>query len=322
MSMIWIGIDVAKAWLDIMVLGLGEKQSLRVDNTPAGWKQLVKWLGKIGAREGRVCMEATGAYYEGVAEALQAAGFCVYVVNPAWVKKHAQSYGRHTKTDRLDAWLLADYLRSHDDLSPWSPPSPEVKVLRDMTRRLAALSQMHQQEINRLKSGAFCPTIQAVTADHIADLKQRIAQLQALLVQHIKAHRSLQRLCRLLTSIPGIGVKTAACLIAEIQDISRFASAKQLASYAGLCPTLSESGLARGKSHLSPAANRRLRAAFYFPAMVVKRCSPLFSSLADRHIAAGHCKMSAQGVLMHKLIRIVFGVWSSGQPFDLARLTP
>lgn len=316
MSIIWIGIDVAKAWLDIEVIGLKQEERLRVDNTPAGWKQLIRWLRKWGAQEGRVCLEATGAYQEGVAEALHEAGWWVWVVNPTWVKDHSRSHGRRAKTDRLDAWLLADYLRSHPDKPRWVPASPEMKALREMTRRRQALLDMRQQETNRLHSQAFSTEMRSFLRDHIAQLTQHLEQLEALIKAHIQAHRSLQRLCHLLTSIPGIGRTTAAVLLAEIQDISRFASAKQLAAYAGLCPDLAESGSSRARSRLSPAANRRLRAAFYFPALVVKRHYAPFRTLADRHIAAGRAKLSAIALLMHKLIRIVFGVWSSGLPFD------
>lgn len=316
----YIGIDVSKNQLEVLVMQGDQEVPMAVANEPKGWAALIRDLHKLGVQEGHACMEATGAYGEGIAQALYNAGYPVSVVNPAWVKGHGRGKGRRTKTDRLDAWRLANYCRSEQpDL--WSPPPLEMRELRAMTRRLAALLDLRQQERNRLQSDAFSPAMNRVTLDLIAHLTRQMEDLQRLIQQHVKAHRSLQHLCHLLVTIPGIGFKTACCLIAEIQDISRFASAKQLAAYAGLCPEIAVSGLSRSKSRLSPAANRRLRAALFFPALVVRRCSPFFSAIADRHIAAGHCKMSAIGILMHKLLRIVFGVWISGQPFDLARLT-
>lgn len=67
--------------------------------------------------------------------------------------------------------------------------------------------------------------------------------------------------------------------------------------------------------------NRRLRTALFFPAVVAMRSHPFFAALAARHLARGQSKMSTVGILMHKLIRIIFGVLKSGQPFDLAALT-
>lgn len=191
-----------------------------------------------------------------------------------------------------------------------------------MGRRYDSLLKMRQQEINRLKSGAYHASMVAHTHQHLAFLKQQLSEVERLIRAHIKAHRALQRLCHLLTSIPGIGLKTAWRVLAEIQDIAIFASAKQLAAYAGLTPQRVESGSSvRGQSRLTKLGNRRLRTALFFPALVAMRSHLFFRQLAQRHLANGHCKMSVVGLLMHKLIRIIFGVLKSEQPFNLAALT-
>jgi transposase len=270
---------------------------------------------------GQVCLEATGTYYEAVAEHLHEAGYRVSVVNPAWIKHYGRSQGRRNKTDRLDAKLIADYCRTQRPVQ-WLPPSPELRDLRAMARRQVSLMQMRQQEVNRLKSGAYPTFLQAQSRQLIATFKQQEADLERLIRNHIKAHRCLQRPCQLLASIPGVGLKTAWRVLAEIGDVSLFTSAKQLAAYAGLSPSRVESGSSvRGQSHLTKLGNRRLRTALFFPALVAMRFHPFFRALAHRHLAKGLCKMAVVGLLMHKLIRIIFGVLKSGRPFDLASLT-
>jgi transposase len=317
----FIGIDVSKDKANVVVTGDIHEQQVEVENNTKGHQTLVKRLSQLGINEGHVCMEATGTYYEGLAEHLHRAGFRVSVVNPARIKDYGRSKGRRNKTDRLDAWLIADYCRTQQP-AQWLPPSAEMRELRGMARRRESLMQMRQQEVNRLKSGAYQASMMAHTQQLITYLTQQVTEVERLIGQHIKAHRSLQRLCKLLTSIPGIALKSAWCILAEIQDMAVFASAKQLAAYAGLTPEQVVSGSSvRGQSRLTKFGNRRLRTAFFFPALVAMRSQPFFRAFAQRHLAKGLCKMAVVVLLMHKLIRIVFGVLKSGQPFNLATLT-
>lgn len=71
----YIGIDVSKDKLDIVVLTGEGAEEFEVENGQKGHQAWVKRLRQAGSSEGQVCMEATGTYYEGVAEALQAADF-------------------------------------------------------------------------------------------------------------------------------------------------------------------------------------------------------------------------------------------------------
>jgi transposase len=214
--------------------------------------------------------------------------------------------GRRNKTDRLDAWLIADYCRTQP-LVEWLPPSPEIRQLRSMSHRHDSLVKMRQQEINRLKSGAFHRDMLAVTQHNIAFLQQQMTEVERLIHAHIKAHRFLQRLCHLL---------------ADISDLALFSSARQLAAFAGLTPERFESGSSvHGRSRLTRFGNRRLRTSLFFPALVVLRSHPFFRAFSQRHLAHAACKMQVIAIVMHELMRIVFGVLKSGQPFDLAVLT-
>ena len=126
----------------------------------------------------------------------------------------------------------------------------------------------------------------------------------------------------LLVSIPGIAEQTALLLLAELGDFSRFSSARQLAAFAGLTPRERISGSSiRGKSRLCKIGNRHLRRLFFFPAFSALRCCAPFQALRSRLLAAGKTKMQAVGAAMHKLIRVVFGVLRSGQPFDVSLLS-
>lgn len=116
-----LGLDVAKAKLDCALrFQDGKYKSKAVDNTPNGFRTLSEWLAKHGAMSAHVCMEATGVYWEAVAEYLAAAGMTVSVVNPAQIKAFGQSQLIRTKTDQVDARLIAPSRSCWPTMLTWS----------------------------------------------------------------------------------------------------------------------------------------------------------------------------------------------------------
>ena len=106
-----LGIDVSKAKLDC-ALALGAKYRNKVfANTPSGFQELLAWTQRHAQAPVHVCMEATGVYWEAAAQAMTEAGHVVSVINPALSRAHAQSLGLRSKTDAVDARVLADYCR-------------------------------------------------------------------------------------------------------------------------------------------------------------------------------------------------------------------
>src|SRR5258706_15584387 len=119
----YLGIDVAKAKLDCALLDAdGKWRSKVVKNTAAGFVELHPWLTRHDAGQASTCMEATGVYWEPVAEYLSDAGFPVAVVNPAQIKAFAPSRGLRTKNDAVDARLIAHFFGTLQPL-PWRAPS-------------------------------------------------------------------------------------------------------------------------------------------------------------------------------------------------------
>ena len=136
-----VGIDVAKAKLDVALrLPAGKWRTKVVANAPAGFEELRAWLGKHGAGRAHVCMEATGIYWERVAEDLADHGFAVSVVNPAQIKAFGAASGVRTKTDVVDAKVIAEFCARHaPDI--WQPPSKSVRRLRALVAWLSALDE-------------------------------------------------------------------------------------------------------------------------------------------------------------------------------------
>lgn len=310
-----LGIDIAKATFQACLLRTGKPLHGTFDNTPAGFKKLASWLKKHKAGPVHACLEATGRYGEALAEYLHAAGQIVSVINPVRLKGYARATLTRTKTDAVDAGLLAEFCQRHQP-EAWSPPAPEQRLLRELVRRRVSLLQMRQQERNRQQSGDLPAVVQASLEAVLTTLAELLDQIEQAMHDQVQAHPALARQHALLTSIPGVGDLTASALLGEI-DFAAYDSARQLAAHAGLTPSQRQSGTSvHGPGHLSKQGHVALRRILYFPAIVARQHNPTLSAFADQLAARGKAKMVVTCAVMRKLLHLCYGVLKSGQPFD------
>lgn len=310
-----LGIDVAKAKLDCALrLTSGKFRHKVVDNTPAGFKALDTWLAKEGAAALQVCMEATGIYWEAVAEHLAARPeTTVSVINPAQIKAFGASRMVRTKTDKVDAKLIAQFCAERTP-EPWQAPTPAEKTLRALVLRLDALQTMRTQESNRLEVAR--ESVAEGIAQHLKWLDDEIARISKAIRDHIDNDPTLRDKHRLLDSIPGLGERTTAVLLAFIAEPARFENARQAVAFAGLDPRQHESGSSvRGKPRLSKVGHSFLRKALYMPAMVALYRTDWGKLFRDRLASKGKPPMLIIGAMMRKLVQVSYGVLKSGQTF-------
>jgi len=124
---------------------------------------------------------------------------------------------------------------------------------------------------------------------------------------------------KLLESFTGIGTYSAVGLLLEIGAIERFASSKKLASFFGLHPTLKSSGDGRAAVRMSKKGRREPRVILFNIARTSITYNPLIKEIYEKHVKRGMPKMAALGVVMHKILRIVFGMLKNKQIFDPAK---
>ena len=263
-----------------------------------------------------MCLEATGRYGEGLAEYFFEAGHQVSMVNPARIKKYAESQLKRNKTDQMDAVVIADFCRTQEP-PHWRPATPQKRELQEMSRRLEALIEQRTRETNRLKSGQDCEVVLESLQDSLSFLDEQISKLEERIREHIDRHPDLKEEFDLLTSIRGIGDKTAIKLMAELPDVKRFDCVGQVVAYAGLSPQQHSSGSSvHKKSRLTKMGKQSLKTAMYFPALSAIRFNPIVKAMAERLQARGKDKMVIVGAAMRKLLQLVYGVLKSGKPFD------
>ena len=312
----YLGIDVAKEKVDVALIQ-GEKTYFKVfPNQQKGFNALLKWLQQKQVQELHACMEATGSYWEKLAKCLFSSDYKVSVVNPFQIHHFAKCELSRTKTDKVDAGVIARYCKSQNPY-PWKPLPPHKRELRDLNRRRDALKLMRSQELTRLKD----PEISEIEIESINKIIQaltvEIKFLTTKIKEKIKQKTELNEEVRLLESIPGIGETTAVVILSEAGEISNFRSARQLAAYAGLTTRHKKSGKSvKGKSKLSKQGNSRLRKALYFPAVVAKDDNPIIKRFYQHLLAKGKIKKVALIAAMRKLLHIAYGVLKHKEPFN------
>jgi len=317
MPLFHLGIDVAKAKLDCALrFPDGKLRSKVVENNFKGFRVLTEWLEKHGAATVHVCMEATGVYWEAVAEYLAIQGMAVSVVNPAQIKAFGASRRVRTKTDKVDAKLIAEFCFERHP-GPWLAPTPSEQALRAMVLRLEALQVMRTQESNRLEVAR--DAVKAGITQHIEWLDEQIKALARTIRDHIDGDKTMKNKQAILESIPGVGERTIAILLAFYANLDRFNNARQAVAFAGLDPRQHESGSSvKGKPRLSKIGHAFLRKALYMPAMVTLYRTAWGKLFRDRLAAAGKPPKLIIGAMMRKLVHVAYGVLKSGKSFDPA----
>jgi transposase len=301
-----VGIDVAKAHLDVAVRPSGEQW--QAPNDEAGAAALVARL--VALAPALVVLEATGGLERLAAAALAAAGLPVAVVNPRQVRDFAKAVGQLAKTDALDAALLARFAA---DVRPPPRPLPDAaqQALATLVARRRQVLAMLTAERQRLGT-ARAPVRQRIRA-HIRWLEGELADLDDELGRTLRASPVWRAKEDLLRSVPGVGPVVARTLVAELPELGAL-DRKRIAALVGLAPVACDSGTLRGK-RLVWGGRSRVRAALYMAALVATRHNPRLRAFYQRLLRAGKAKKVALTACMHKLLLILNAIVHTGSPW-------
>ena len=309
-----IGVDIAKKKFDVACLIDGKYKHKNFTNSELGYIDFIAWfLSLCGDVKPLICMEATGAYSLPLADFLANQGYAVSVVNPAKIHAFAKSELSRAKTDKADAKLIARYALT---IQPplWTPPPANIRDLQALLRRVEHLLEMIQMERNRLETAekSTLASIKKVLEVLEAELKETRKAIK----NHIDNNPDLKKRSDLLDTIPGIGEASIAHFLVVLSEHRDFKSAKQVVAFAGLAPSLRQSGQWRGNTHIAKSGDSALRKALYMPALSAWRHNPLIREFCERLKANGKNGKAIACAAMRKLIHIAFGVLKSGKPFN------
>jgi transposase len=293
---VFVGIDVARASLDIATRPTGE--GWHVGNDSTGISALVARLQAIEPT--LIVLEATGGLEVAVLAALGSVGLPAVAVNPRQVRDFAKAVGKLAKTDALDAQVLAHFA---DAVRPAVRPLPDAatRELSALVTRRRQLVEMLTAEENRRKTASTA--MGAEIQEHIVWLRKRLHGVDRELSQAIRSSSLWREQENLLRSVPGIGPALSAILLADLPELGTLGR-KQLAALVGLAPLNRDSGTLRGKRTIW-GGRATVRAALYMGALVGSRCNPVLRAMYIRLVAAGKTKKCALTACMHKLLTIL-----------------
>jgi transposase len=267
----YVGIDVAKAHLDIATLP--HTAARQITYTKTGLADLVASLGKL--QPALIVLEASGGYERLCADVLAEAGFAVAVINPRQARAFARSTGRLAKTDKIDAAMLALY---GERLQPkiCHKADPKRAHLTALLRRRHQLIVMRTSERQQLDPALLDPALKRMINDHIAMIERHIAKLDSQIAEAIKSHPDWADIYAGVQEIKGVGPGTASTLIAAMPELGTI-NRRQVAALAGLAPINRDSGNSRGR-RFTQGGRSNVRTMLYMAALSAIRSNTKYTS--------------------------------------------
>ena len=309
---LFVGIDISKDTFDVYEPTKGHE---KFSNDSVGFKSFKKWIDSS-------CwcvMENTGSYHQQLASFLFKKGVRVSVVNALVVKRFIQMKLQRNKTDKSDAKMISLY-GVNQELQLWEPDPEYIdccKMLQNTIQTYFKQQTALSNKLHSLKSkGAQYQVLLSSLKRQKKAIQNEIKRLEEELEVLIKDNES--EMLAHITSIPGIGKKTAIFLIVSSNAFKNFENASQLKSFYGLAPTERASGSSvRGVSRISKSGNALIRNHLFMCSFTASNCNPACKALYERIVAKGKSKKLALIAVCNKLVIQAFSIAKSGLPYDI-----
>jgi len=322
------GIDVAQKELVVCLGKMYEGQDIDLcayktfANTAKGFLNLVAWVNKLTdcSVPVRYIMEATGVYHESLAYFLDDQGSELTIVLPNKISNYAKTLDTKTVTDKTASEAIARFGLERK-LDCWKRPKKIFKTLRQLSRERGQVIDQRTMSKNQLHAEAAEAYPNKSTLDRVKKLitllNKQEKEITAEIAEVINREQKLKHSVALLKSIPGVGVLTAAVVLAETNDFELVRNKRQLTSYAGLDVKEKQSGTSvRGKAKISKKGNKYLRKALHLPALTAIRHDQRFKSVFVRLVSKHGIKMKAVVAVQRKLLEMMYTIYKSQQPYD------
>jgi transposase len=321
-----VGLDISMEtfWATITVSNedyeIRHLKSSEFNNDEKGYKKMEEWLNQSGIelKDLHFTMEATGVYYESIANYLYNKKYLVHVVLPNKAKKYAESLDNKSKNDKLDSKVLGR-LGVERKLVLWKPADPFYKELKELTRERTRLVKMRTTYKNRRHAlkHSYQPNKKTVErVEEVIDfLEKKEKEVETDIVTLLKANPEKKEKIDLLVSIPGVGVITAATIAAETDGFAMILNSKQLTSYAGLDVVEHSSGKFKGKTKISKKGNSHIRGALYFPALSTITHSKKYNLFYKRIIEKKEKAKIGITAVSRKLLVLMYSLWKNNAKY-------
>lgn len=271
MKKLYAGLDIHKEKLAGCIMDK-DGNITREHTFPSSKKAMERFLDGIPSSDITIAIEACGLW-RGIHTILTDMGYNVRLVNP----KKTHDIACKKKTDKVDARILADLLRTNYLPEVWIPDEQTLQF-RDLARHKATLTRLKTQVQGKirgylLRKGATYGKLSkeetlSTLAEQDPDIKNLVQVYHSIKQEEKEVMRRIKRIAQnmkqttMLMSMPGIAEFSPLMILAEIGDIQRFNSPKELVSYAGLCRGIYQSASTE-RSVRNTAVNKWLKWILY-----------------------------------------------------------
>jgi transposase len=295
-QLVYCGVDIAKSYLDAAI----GKEKRRLTNDGSGHREFIKWIKQIEGQAQVIC-EPSGGYERVFVQALARRRIKISLVQANRVRQFARAAGILAKTDRIDAQVLCAFGAA------MKPPivtvsnleQGQLRELESQRRHLSRLLVMEQNRGARLGEAS----VQRLNRRLIKQIQKQIEQLDLLIKNQIDQSPELSTKVQKLTSISGVGPRTAALLLAQMPELGQL-NRREVAALVGVAPFNRDSGKRRGKRTIF-GGRRAVRNGLYMAALVAARHNPILRSFYLRLRASGKLPKLALTATMRKLLIVL-----------------
>jgi transposase len=315
-----IGIDVSKKTLE--VYDHSNQVSMQVLNNIAGFKDLLRWIGKHD--EGRVllCFEHTGMYSMPLAVYLSGQNLPYAMVPGLEIKR---SLGlRRGKSDRADAQAIARYaFQRKEEIRIYQLPSKHILELKSLlSLRERMITQRGGYQASKREMRAFLKVIKPsdvvfeIQDKLIKELNTQIAKVEKQIKQIIANDELLKKTFDLVTSVKGVGLVLGTTMMVYTNCFTAFEDWRKFACYCGIVPFDYQSGSSiKGRKKISRFGNKRLKTLLSNAACTSIQFNPEMKLYYQKRLKEGKDKMSTQNIIRNKIVARVFAAVHRGTPY-------
>lgn len=314
---VYVGADMSKDKFDVGIPCQKQKKGFQLSVFKNNEPGIAKFISKAKANW-HVILEATGVYSQLLSHRLAENGIAFTVIDPSKSKHFSNFCNATVKTDPQDAIMLSLYGK-HMQPKPTVLPEKDhyiIKQKKVYIRHLQKGKQALANILHSLELGIFKDekTIKSVK-QQIKHFEKELKAAEQDLYDFTKETQEEQ--LKLLTSIKGIGPKTALALIAATNGFKSFQRAKQFSRYIGIAPSVYESGTSvRRKGRINRSGDKEVRRLLYICTWSAIRYNKACKLKYEQLLANGKHSMVALIAIMNKLVKQAFGVIQNGEKFD------
>jgi transposase len=322
----FIGVDVSKLTWDLTILSKSDRNfqyHIETANSHEGWDSVLAWLESKGVEASEIlfCMESTGVYCHTLLACLSAYGYDTWVENALRIKNSSGIV--RGKNDKQDSLMIASFAKkNYEEVRLYAPTRVKLERMKNLMRLRESLMKHRNAILLPLKEQEdmgvpLAGEYKSYMKQTMAGFEKDITRIESELAKIIATDEHFKELHDLITSVVGVGTRTAVALIVYTNEFANFTDARELACYCGVVPFEKESGSSvRGRTKVSKMCNHTLKSLLHLSALSAVRHDVELKSYYEKKKAEGKKPMSVLNAVRNKLVHRIFAVVKRKTPFE------